>query len=488
MPDMQVQPSAGYALRLRLVLESIPGTLGRLTTAIGQIGGDIEAVDLVEHRGKQVVRELLVKARDVEHGQAIVSAVGMVSGVVLEQVSDRTFDIHRGGKIEIALRFPLKTRDDLSMAYTPGVGRVCMAIAEDRERVWDYTIKRNSVAVLTDGTAVLGLGNIGPEAAMPVMEGKAMLFKEFANVDAYPICVRADDAETLVRVGAAIAPGFGGINLEDIAAPRCFEVERRLIELLDIPVFHDDQHGTAVVSLAALLNAARVVGKRLEDMTVVIQGIGAAGVACVRLLVAAGAHDVIAVDRAGILHPDSGGELSGEQLWIAEHTNKRWRQGTTEDALRDADAFIGLSGPSTVRSEWLAGMGPDAIVFALANPVPEIMPELIPGNVRVVATGRSDYPNQINNVLVFPGFFRGLLDARARTVDDAMKIVAARALAGLIDESELSDDYVVASVFDRRVAPTVAAAVRAAAERAGLTRDASSVSAVEVPQVEVSST
>jgi malate dehydrogenase (oxaloacetate-decarboxylating) len=463
MTDALMQPSAGYALRLRLALENVPGTLGRLATAIGEAGGDIEAVDLVEHRGNQVVRELLVKVRDVEHGQMIVGAVGIVPGVTIEEVSDRTFDIHRGGKIEIALRVPLKTRDDLSMAYTPGVGRVCMAIAEERERVWDYTIKRNSVAVLTDGSAVLGLGNLGPEAAMPVMEGKAMLFKKFANIDAYPICVRAHDAETIVRVGVAIAPGFGGINLEDIAAPRCFEVEQRLLEALDIPVLHDDQHGTAVGILGALLNAGRVVGKRLEDMTAVVQGVGAAGVACVRLLMAAGIYDLIAVDRAGILHPDDTERLSQEQLWVAQHTNKRRRRGGVEDALRGADAFIGLSAPGTVRSEWLARMGPDAIVFALANPVPEIMPELVPPNVRVMATGRSDYPNQINNVLVFPGFFRGLLDARARTVDDAMKVAAAHALAALIDESELGEEYIIASVFDSRVVPAVAEAVQAAA-------------------------
>jgi malate dehydrogenase (oxaloacetate-decarboxylating) len=462
---VELHTSAGNAVRLRLVLESVPGTLGRLTTAIGKLGGDIEAIDLIDHRGKKVVREIIVNARDRDHRRAIVAGVATVAGVEIEEVSDRTFDIHKGGKIEVTSRLPLKNYDDLSRAYTPGVGRVSMAIAGAPEKVWDYTIKRNAVAVLSDGTAVLGLGNIGPEAAMPVMEGKSMLFKEFAGVDAFPICVRVDDADGLVQVAIAISPGFGGINLEDIAAPRCFEVERRLLQTLDIPVFHDDQHGTAVVTLAALTNAARVVGKRLADMTAVVMGIGAAGVACTRLLLAAGVGNVIAVDRQGILDAETQ-DLDEGKLWVAENTNLYRRRGGPQDALRDADVFVGVSGPNTVRPEWLAQMAPGAIAFVLANPVPEIMPELIPANVQVVATGRSDYPNQINNVLVFPGFFRGLLDARARTVDDTMKLAAARALADLIDESELSEEYVIPSVFDRRVAPVVAAAVRSSAAHA----------------------
>ena len=457
-----IRPSAGYTIALRVELSDVPGTLGRLTTAIGRAGGDIEAIDLIGHRGAVVLREISVKCRDDLHGLEVVAAARRIRGVKVDSVSDRTFALHHGGKISVTPKFPLLTRDDLSMAYTPGVGRVCRAIAEDREQVWDLTVKGNSVAVLTDGTAVLGLGDIGPEAAMPVMEGKAMLFKEFAGIDAYPICVRAAGPDTVVEVARAISPGFGGINLEDIAAPPCFEVEERLRAELDIPVFHDDQHGTAVVTLAAMLNAARVVGKRIEDMRFVFLGMGAAGIGCARLLLEAGAGDVVGVDRGGVLDPKTPDQTPQKQ-WMAEHTNRSGVTGGLEEALRGADAFVGLSGPNLVTPEWLAGMSRDAIVFAMANPTPEIMPELVPRNVSVVATGRSDYPNQINNVLVFPGFFRGLLDARARSVDDAMELAAARALAGLLDPEELSPEAIVPSVFDRRVAPAVAQAVMEAA-------------------------
>jgi malate dehydrogenase (oxaloacetate-decarboxylating) len=357
----------------------------------------------------------------------------------------------------------LKTRDDLSMAYTPGVARVSRAIADEPERVYDLTIKGNSVAVLTNGTAVLGLGDIGPEAAMPVMEGKAMLFKEFADIDAYPICANARTVEEIVAVGKAIAPGFGGINLEDIAAPICFEVERRLRDELDIPVFHDDQHGTAVVTLAGLLNAAQVVGKRLEDLRVVFLGMGAAGIACARLLVEAGVGDVIGVDRSGIIHTGRTENMNDEKRAIATETNAEGLSGSLADALKGAEVFIGVSGPGLVKPEWVAEMAQDAIVFAMANPVPEIMPEDLPGNVRVVATGRSDYANQLNNVLVFPGFFRGLLDARSRRITTQMELDAARALAGIVSEDELDVEYVVPSVFDRRVMPAIASAVMRAA-------------------------
>jgi malate dehydrogenase (oxaloacetate-decarboxylating) len=449
-------------MALRVELGEAPGTLGRLTTAIGKAGGDIEAMDLVGHRGAVVIRDVSVKCRDDVHGLEVVAAARRVRGVDVIGVTDRTFAVHQGGKISVVPKFPLLTRDDLSMAYTPGVGRVCMAIATDAERVWELTIKGNSVAVLTDGSAVLGLGNIGPEAAMPVMEGKAMLFREFAGIDAYPICVRTTSADEVVAVAKAIAPGFGGINLEDIAAPDCFEIEERLAAELDIPVFHDDQHGTAVVTLAAMLNAARVVGRSLSDMRVVFLGMGAAGIACAKLLLAAGVGDVVGVDRAGVLDA-SDPKLAREKRWMAEHTNMTGVKGGLEDALRGADAFIGLSGPNLVKPEWLATMAPGAIVFAMANPVPEIMPELVPANVAVVATGRSDYPNQINNVLVFPGFFRGLLDCRARGVEESTKLAAATALADLIGPDELSAEAIVPSVFDRRVAPAVAAAVREAA-------------------------
>ena len=463
------RPSAGYTMALRVELSEIPGTLGRLTTAIGKAGGDIEAMDLVGHRGGVVIRDVSVKCRDDLHGLDVVAAARRVRGVEVTSVTDRTFAVHQGGKISVVPKFPLLTRDDLSMAYTPGVGRVCLAIATDPERVWELTVKGNSVAVITDGSAVLGLGNIGPEAAMPVMEGKAMLFREFAGIDAYPICLQATTADEVVAVAKAIAPGFGGINLEDIAAPACFEIEERLAAELDIPVFHDDQHGTAVVTLAAMLNAARVVGRSLSDMRVAFLGMGAAGIACARLLLAAGVGDVIGVDRAGILDA-SDPALGKEKRSMAEHTNKAGVKGGLEDALRGAHAFVGVSGPNLVKPEWLAAMAPGAIVFAMANPVPEIMPELVPANVAVVATGRSDYPNQINNVLVFPGFFRGLLDCGARGVDEAMKLAAASALAGLLAPDELSAEAIVPSVFDRRVAPAVAAAVREAAVASGSAR------------------
>jgi malate dehydrogenase (oxaloacetate-decarboxylating) len=454
------RPSAGYAISLTVALSDVPGTFGRLAVAIGEAGGDIEAVDLIGHEGDVVVREITVKCGDDAHGEQVAAAVQRVPGITVRDVADRTFVLHRGGKLEIMSRIPLRSRDDLSMAYTPGVGRVSAAIAAQPERVWELTGKGNAVAVLSNGTAVLGLGNIGPEAAMPVMEGKAVLFKEFAGIDAYPVCVRAETADEVVAVARAIAPGFGGINLEDIAAPDCFEIEERLRVELDIPVFHDDQHGTAIVTLAAMLNAARVTGRELAAMRVAFLGVGAAGTACAKLLLAAGVGDVVAVDRNGILGPQMASGLAGHKRWIAEHTNRSGVEGGLEDALAGADAFIGLSGPNLVKPEWLGAMAPQAIVFAMANPIPEVMPEDVPANVAVVATGRSDYPNQINNVLVFPGVFRGLLDARARTVDETTELAAARALADLITPEELSPETIIPSVFDRRVAPAVGAAVR----------------------------
>ena len=469
----QVAPSAGYTLSIRVTVRNTPGRLGALTTAIGHAGGDIGAVDLVEHRGDAVVRDISVKCRDDAHGREIVEAMRGVDGIEVDGVTDRTFDLHHGGKIAVVPKFPVKTRDDLSMAYTPGVARVSNAIAADPERVWDLTIKGNSVAVLTDGSAVLGLGNIGPEAAMPVMEGKAMLFKEFGGVDAYPICVRGGGgdwharAERIIEVARAIAPGFGGINLEDIAAPVCFEVEGRLAAELDIPVFHDDQHGTAIVVLAALMNACRVVGKPLGEVRIAVMGVGAAGVACIKLLQSVGVGDVIGVDREGILSPGRTENMNPWKRWVAKHTNVRRLSGGIDEALSGADVFIGVSGPGLIRTEQLATMADDAMIFALSNPTPEIMPEEVPPNVHVIATGRSDYPNQINNVLAFPGVFRGLLDSRARKVTDAMKVGAAEAIAGVVAGAELSEEYIVPSVFDRRVAPLVAAAVRSEVESSG---------------------
>jgi malate dehydrogenase (oxaloacetate-decarboxylating) len=467
---VSINPSAGYTITVRVMIHNVPGMLGRITTAIGGAGGLIDAVDLVEHRGRNIVRDITVKCRDEAHGLEVADAVRDVPQAEVLDVVDRVFEMHLGGKISIRSKFALRSRDDLSMAYTPGVGRVSMAIAESPEKVYDLTIKRNSVAVLTDGSAVLGLGNIGPEAALPVMEGKAMLFKEFANIDAYPVCVKARSIEHLIETAAAIAPGFGGMNLEDIAAPACFEVEERLTELLDIPIFHDDQHGTAVVVLASLLNAARCLGKRFEDMRVVVLGMGASGIASARLLLKAGIGDVVGVDRSGIVHRERTENMNPQKEWMARNANRDDLVGELPDALRGADVFLGLSGPGLVQPAWLGTMKSDAIVFALANPVPEIMPEEMPANIQVIATGRSDYPNQINNVLVFPGFFRGLLDCRAQRINDDMKLAAGRALAGLVPEEELEVEYIIPSVFDRRVAPTVAEAVMEAAAESGLAR------------------
>jgi malate dehydrogenase (oxaloacetate-decarboxylating) len=462
-----IRPSAGNALTLRVSLQRIPGMLGKLTSALGTAGALVDTIDIIEHNGDVIIRQIQVETRGEAHGLEVVAAARSVTGVELLSVSDRVFDRHRGGKIEVTPKFPVLTRDDLSMAYTPGVGRVCTAIAEKPELVWDFTIKSNAVAVLTDGTAVLGLGDIGPEGAMPVMEGKAMLFKQLANVDAYPICVATSGVEELVAVGKAIAPGFGGINLEDVAAPVCFEVERRLQEELDIPVFHDDQHGTAIVSLAALYGAATVVGKKLEDLNVVFLGMGAAGVACIKLWQHAGVGNFIGVDSKGIVCPERT-DLNDQKREIAESSNPQGRRGGLEEALVGADVFVGVSGPNLVKPEWVATMAKDAIVFAMANPTPEIMPEEMPDNVAVVATGRSDYANQINNVLVFPGLFRGLLDSRARTVDMSMKVAAAQALADIVAQDGASTDFIVPSIFDARVVPAVAKAVQDAAISAGI--------------------
>jgi len=464
---VMIRPSAGNTLTLRVSLQRVPGTLGKLTSALGAAGALLDTIDIVEHQDDFIVRQIQVQTRGESHGLEVVEAAKSVPGVELLSVSDRVFDRHRGGKIEVTAKFPVLSRDDLSMAYTPGVGRVCTAISEDSELVWDYTIKSNSVAVLTDGTAILGLGDLGPEAAMPVMEGKAMLFKQLAGVDAYPICVRTSGVEELVAVGKAIAPGFGGINLEDVAAPVCFEVERRLQEELDIPVFHDDQHGTAIVSLAALYGACEVVGKKLEDLNVVFLGMGAAGVACIKLWQHAGVGNFIGVDRKGIVHPDRT-DLNEQKRSIAETSNPEGRRGGLQEALVGADVFVGVSGPGLVKPDWVATMAKDAIVFAMANPIPEIMPEEMPDNVAVVATGRSDYANQINNVLVFPGLFRGLLDSRARSVDMSMKVAAARAIADIVAQDGASSDFIVPSIFDSRVVPAVAKAVQKAVASAGL--------------------
>ncbi|HET6865528.1 MAG TPA: NADP-dependent malic enzyme [Solirubrobacteraceae bacterium] len=387
----------------------------------------------------------------------------------MDSVSDRTFLMHKGGKIEVKPKLPIKTRDDLSMAYTPGVGRVSMAIHEDPAKAWALTIKSNTVAIVSDGTAVLGLGDIGPEAAMPVMEGKAMLFKEFAGVDAFPLCLDTKEVDQVVAFVKAAAPTFGGVNLEDISAPRCFEIERRLRSELEIPVFHDDQHGTAIVVLAALLNALRVVGKHAEDITVVIVGAGAAGLACANILLAHGVGDVIVCNRRGALHPDGDG-LDPDRAALAKRTNNHRRRGTADEVLEGADLLLGLSGPGAVSPAAVRRMAADAIVFAMANPVPEVHPEEVRGDVTIIATGRSDYPNQINNVLAFPGVFKGALEVRARTINEEMKLAAAHAIAGVIPNQELHPDYIIPSVFNRQVAESVAHAVADAAVTTGVAR------------------
>jgi malate dehydrogenase (oxaloacetate-decarboxylating) len=456
-------------VRFRVEVANQPGVLGRLTTAIGDAGGNIIGVDLVEVTGHHMVRDLTVFAVDVPHVEKIRQAVEALDDVKVVDVRDRTFLMHEGGKIEVKSKTPLVSRDDLSMAYTPGVARVCMAIAENPADVHKFTIKRNSVAVVTDGTAVLGLGDIGPAAALPVMEGKAMLFKEFAGVDAFPICLDVKSSEELIEAVVRLAPVFGGINLEDIAAPRCFEVEDRLKELLDIPVFHDDQHGTAVVVLAALRNALKVVDKKMEDLKVVMAGAGAAGVAITKILQSAGVPNIIAVDRKGAIYKGRGG-LDVSKEWMAEHTNPELRKGTLHEVLPGGDVFVGVSGPGLLIRDDLRAMHTDPIVFALANPDPEIMPEEAEGLAAVIATGRSDYPNQINNVLCFPGIFRGALDSGATTITEGMKLAAAEAIASAVGEDELAASYVVPSVFNKRVVELVATAVGNAARDEGVIR------------------
>ncbi|HEV8533690.1 MAG TPA: NAD-dependent malic enzyme [Methylomirabilota bacterium] len=457
-------------MTMRLEIRNRPGMLGRVTSAIGRAGGDIGAVDLVQVDARTIVRDITFNARDDRHGQAVVDAVRRVAGVRVVNVSDRTFLMHLGGKIEVRGKVPVKTRDDLSMAYTPGVARVCLAIHDDPQKAYALTIKHNTVAVVTDGTAVLGLGDIGPKGAMPVMEGKALLFKEFAGVDAFPLCLATKDVDEIVAIVRAVSPVFGGINLEDIAAPRCFEIEERLRKELDIPVFHDDQHGTAVVVLASLLNALKVVKKKMSDVRVVFSGAGASGIATAKLLMAVGCRYVIGCDRAGALYRGRRENMNTVKAWFAEHTNPKRLQGSLADALRGADVFIGLSGPGVVSPKDIRRMARDPVVFAMANPVPEIMPEEVHGAVRVMATGRSDYPNQINNVLCFPGFFRGLLDIRARLVNDEMKLAAAHAIASCVGKGELGPEYIIPSVFNKQVAPAVAREVARAAHKTGVAR------------------
>jgi malate dehydrogenase (oxaloacetate-decarboxylating) len=466
---MPLQPSASYSFTMRLHLPLHGDAFARVADAIAQTNAMLGAIDLVRVERDMVVRDVTVACGDSEHAEAVVRSVRNLDGVNVDSVSDRTFLMHKGGKIEVNAKLPLKTRDDLSMAYTPGVGRVSMAIHEDPAKGWALTIRGNTVAVVSDGTAVLGLGDIGPVAAMPVMEGKALLFKEFAGVDAFPLCIDTKDVDEIVAFVKAAAPTFGGINLEDISAPRCFEIERRLREELDIPVFHDDQHGTAIVVLAALLNALRLVGKRPEDVRVVVVGAGAAGVACTEILLAQGVGDVIVCGRRGALHAGRD-DLDPDRRELAKRTNRSDLRGSGDDVLAGADVLLGLSGPGAVTAAAIRTMAPDPIVFAMANPVPEVQPEEVRGDVAIMATGRSDYPNQINNVLAFPGVFKGALEVRARTINEDMKLAAAHAIAGVIPADELHADYIIPSVFNRRVAASVAEAVANAAVASGVAR------------------
>ena len=464
------QPGIAYSLTIRAEYPNEVGMLGRITSAIGTAGGDIGAIDIAPASRGAMVRDITFNARDVDHGQAIVEAVREVDDVTVISVSDQVFLRHLGGKIEIRSKTSVKTRNDMSIVYTPGVARVSMAIHEDPESAWNLTSKGNTVAVVTDGSAVLGLGDIGPAASLPVMEGKALLFKELAGVDAWPIALDTKDPDEIVTTVKNLAPGFGGINLEDISAPRCFYIERRLREELDIPVFHDDQHGTAVVVLAGLLNAIRLVDKKMEDLKVVITGVGASGLATTKLLITSGVKNIVGFDRQGILHRGRDYGDNEAKAWFAGATNPDDARGGIMEAMDEADLFIGLSAPGVITQEHLKLMNRDAIVFAMANPDPEIWPEDAADHVRVMATGRSDYPNQVNNALCFPGLFRGVLDVRAREVNDEMKLAAARAIADGVPERHLNEEYIMPSIFDTAVVRKVAREVAAAARKSGVAR------------------
>ncbi|MDT3428827.1 malate dehydrogenase (oxaloacetate-decarboxylating) [Paenibacillus forsythiae] len=453
---------------IRLDIEKSVASFGDVATGIAGAGGDIVAIDVIRAGREVTTRDITVNVADAGN-EEIIRVLSDMPGIKVVNVSDRTFLAHLGGKIEIIPKLPIKNREDLSQVYTPGVARVSMAIAEDKSKAYTLTMKRNTVAVVTDGTAVLGLGDIGAEAAMPVMEGKAMLFKQLAGIDAFPLCLNTKDPDEIIRIVKAVSPGFGGINLEDISSPRCFDIERRLAEELDIPVFHDDQHGTAVVALAGLLNALTVVDKTLETAKIVVAGIGAAGVSICNLLLAAGAGHVCAVDREGILC--KGVPYTNEE-WrkLAFSTNPEGIQGLLGEAVKGADVFIGVAGGGILNVEHVKSMAQDSIVFAMANPIPEIQPELAEPHVRILATGRSDYPNQINNVLCFPGIFRGALDCRARTVNLEMKLAAARAIAAVVQPDELNELYIIPSIFNEKVVEHVRGAVIEAAIRTGSAR------------------
>ncbi len=467
---MADQQRGSYLFTIRATWPNEMGMLGRVASAIGEGGGDIGAVDIIEAGGGKMVRDITVSSRGVEHSRQIVEQVRKIRGVKILQMADRAFQLHIGGKIEVANKVPVRNRETLAMVYTPGVARVAMAIHDDPDAAWNLTVKKNAVAVVTDGTAVLGLGDVGPLAALPVMEGKAMIFKEMAGVDAWPICLNTKDPDEIVNAVKWISPAFGGINLEDISSPRCFEIEERLRKELDIPVFHDDQHGTAVVVLAALINACKVVGKRIEDLRMVVSGTGSAGIACTRLLMEVGVRDIICCDRTGVVCRQRTGGMNVAKEWVAVNTNPRDVGGTLDEAIEGADFFLGVSSPGALKVEQIKKMSRDPIVFALANPTPEIMPYEAAPYARVIATGRSDYSNQVNNALCFPGFFRGLLDTRVREVNNEMKIAAAYAIASTVTDHQLNEEYIIPGVFNRAVVHLVARAVARAAYKSGAAR------------------
>lgn len=460
----ELTPNPSFSLTVRLELLNKAGTLAKVTQAIADVGGSLGEVLLIERSLKITRRELHIDASSTEHAERIVQAIKALPEIKVLHISDRTFDIHKGGKIHIQNRLKISSSSDLAMAYTPGVGRICRAIVDNPENVFSLTIKSNAIAIVTDGSAVLGLGNLGPEAALPVMEGKAMLFKEFADIDAFPVCLATQDVEEIIKTVKYMIPVFGGVNLEDIAAPRCFEIERRLQEELDIPIFHDDQHGTAIVTTAALINALKVVKKDIKNIKVVINGAGAAGIAIARLLQKADCHGIVLCDSKGIISKDRENLTAEKQSLAVVET------GNLADALKGADVFIGVSAPKVVTPDMVRTMATDCIVFAMANPIPEIQPELIQNDAAVIATGRSDYPNQINNVLAFPGLFRGALDCRATSLTTEMYLQAARAIASLVPPNVLDKEHIVPSVFDSRIVPTVAGAVQQAAREAGVAR------------------
>jgi malate dehydrogenase (oxaloacetate-decarboxylating) len=463
------EPNLSNKIIVRLTIPHQEGMLAKVIEKITDLNGCVSAIDIVRSSKEGSVRDFSITANSNDQINRIIDTLKTIPEATFNHFSDRTFLTHLGGKIEVKSKMPIRTRDDLSMAYTPGVARVCMAIHENPNDAYHLTIKRNTVAVVSDGTAVLGLGDIGPEAAMPVMEGKAMLFKEYADVDAWPICLNTKDTEEIINIVKALAPGFGGINLEDISAPRCFEIERRLKEEMDIPVFHDDQHGTAVVSTAAAINALKIVNKKPEELKVVVMGVGAAGTACSKMLMQLGVKNIIGCDRKGAVHMGRS-DLNTAKQWYAENTNPNQEQGELSDVIAGADLFLGVSAPNMLTVDDLKKMNKDPIIFAMANPIPEIMPEEALPHVAVMATGRSDYPNQINNVLCFPGLFRGALDCQASEINEEMKMAAAKAIAGCIDDAHLYSDYIIPSVFDSNVASSVAKAVVQAAISSGVAR------------------